>query len=298
VPIPFTVTALGSNLSPAGGVNVLFTVTSGTAILSCGLSVCPITTTGDGHAAIQATAIDGTWSVITASLSNGSTVQANFMGGTPPVIASLTAPLSLAAGSTFNWTVQALALTKGAPTAGQSISFTPSGTGISAQANAAALTNANGIATTTLTVGPLSEGQTATINACLNGTSQCISFTAFGARPEFASLVAVSGTSQSLSIQSNPSQVTLRLLDMDGNPMAGGSVSLYQALYAWTPPCAAHGVCRPAPLLATQAAAATSAIDGTVSFAPATLAGIATNLQGLAASGNTATVSIGVEMHP
>jgi hypothetical protein len=80
--------------------------------------------------------------------------------------------------------------------------------------------------------------------------------------------------------------------------MTGGLVSLYQALYAWTPPCAAHGVCAPAPLLAMQAAAATSALDGTVSFVPAMLPGIATNLEGLAASGNTATISIGVEMHP
>jgi hypothetical protein len=144
----------------------------------------------------------------------------------------------------------------------------------------------------------LSEGQTATINACLNGTSQCITFTAFGARPEFVTLQAVSGTDQSLSIKSSPTQITLRLLDMDGNPMAGGSVSLYQALYAWSPPCAAHGVCPPAPLLATQDATATSAIDGTVSFSPATLPGIATNLKSLAASGNTATISIGVEMHP
>jgi len=85
---------------------------------------------------------------------------------------------------------------------------------------------------------------------------------------------------------------------MDGNPMAGGLVSFYQALYAWSPPCAAHGVCPPTPLLASQAAAATSAIDGTVSFTPATLPGIATNLQGVAASGNTATISVAIEMHP
>jgi hypothetical protein len=298
VPIPFTVTALGSNLSPAGGVNVLFTVTSGTAVLSCGFSVCPATTTGDGHAAIQVTAIDGTWSIVTASLANGSTVKTEFMGGTPPVLASLTPQLSLAAGSTFNWTVQALVLKNGLAAAGQFVAFIPGASGVTAQTNSAALTNANGIATTTLTLGPLSEGQTATINACLNGTSQCIAFTAFGSRPEFASLVAVSGTSQFLSVQSIPAPITLRLLDMEGNPMAGGSVSFYQELYAWTPPCAAHGVCAPAPLLASQAAAATSGIDGTVSFAPVTLPGIATNLQGLAASGNTATVSVGVEMHP
>jgi len=298
VPIPFTVTALGSNLSPACGVNVLFTVTNGTAVLSCGLSVCPVTTTGDGRAIIQITAVDGTWSAVTASLANASTVKTEFIGGTPPVLASLTPQLSLAAGATFSWTVQTLVLANGTPVAGQSIVFAGSGSGITAQANTAAHTNADGIATTTLSVGPLSEGQTATINACLNGTSQCIAFTAFGARPEYATLVAVSGTTQSMSVQSIPAPITLRLLDMDGNPMTGGLVSLYQALYAWTPPCAAHGVCAPAPLLAMQAAAATSALDGTVSFVPAMLPGIATNLEGLAASGNTATISIGVEMHP
>ena len=36
VPIPFTVTALDSNLAPAAGVTVTFTVTSGNAALSCG----------------------------------------------------------------------------------------------------------------------------------------------------------------------------------------------------------------------------------------------------------------------
>ena len=36
VPNPFTVTVLGSNLVPAGGVTVAFTVTSGTATLGCG----------------------------------------------------------------------------------------------------------------------------------------------------------------------------------------------------------------------------------------------------------------------
>jgi len=51
-------------------------------------------------------------------------------------------------------------------------------------------------------------------------------------------------------------------------------------------------------LLATQSATATSAIDGTVAFTPASLPGVATNLLGLAASGNTATVNVAVEQHP
>jgi hypothetical protein len=50
--------------------------------------------------------------------------------------------------------------------------------------------------------------------------------------------------------------------------------------------------------LATQAATATSALDGTVAFIPASLPGVATNLLGLAASGETSSVNIAVEQHP
>ncbi|MGA3035726.1 MAG: hypothetical protein ABSD70_20770, partial [Terracidiphilus sp.] len=164
--------------------------------------------------------------------------------------------------------------------------------------SASALTTPSGIATETLTVGPLAEGQQVSVNACLNGTSQCVAFTAYGARPEYAILRPVSGTSQSLTSADTPSQITLRLLDMDGNPMAGGTVALYQALYAWSPPCAPSAVCAEGALLVSQAASATSAVDGSVSFVPAVIPGVATNLLGIAASGNTATVPIVIEQQP
>ena len=306
VPIPFTVTAYGpptstvngTVLTPAGGVTVIFTDTSGTATLACGLPVCTVTATGDGRATMNVTAVNGVWSIVTASLTDGAGVQAQFAGGTPPVLASITPQLSLAAGATFTWTVQAIVLNNGQPMGGQAVAWQTSAAGFTGLGSTAAISTASGIATRQLTVGPLAEGQTATINACLNGTSQCVAYTAFGSRPEYAALEAVSGTNQSLAVLGTPSQITLRLLDMDGNPMAGGSVALYQALYAWAPPCAAHAVCPPSNLLATQAATATSAIDGTVVFSPASLPGVATSLLGLAASGNTATIDIAVEQHP
>ncbi len=297
VPIPFTVTALSPTLTPAGGVTVIYTVTSGTATLTCGLPTCSVTATGDGRATMNVTAVDGTWSIVTASLTNGSSLQAQFAGGTPPVLASLTPQLSLAAGATIPWTVQALVLSYGLPAASQTVAW-QSASGITVHGSGSALTNSSGIATQALTTGPLTEGQTATISACLNGTNQCVAYTVFGARPELATLDAVSGTSQSLPLQSTPSQITLRLLDTDGNPMAGGSVALYQALYAWAPPCPSHGVCPPSNLLATQAATATSALDGTVAFTPATLPGVATNLIGLASSGSTSSLSISIEQYP
>ena len=298
VPLPFSVTALGPNLAPAGGVTVIYTVTGGTAALGCGKTACSVTATGDGRATMNVTAVDGTPSIVTASLTNGSSLQAQFSGGTPPLLASLTPQLSLAAGATFTWTVQALALNNGVPMGGQAVAWQATGSGITAQGSAAAITASNGIATRTLTAGPLTEGQLATATACLNGTSQCVTYTALGARPEYAILQAISGTAQSLAVSGTPSQIALRLLDMDGNPMAGGTVNLYQALYAWAPPCAPHGPCTEGNLLAAQVSSATSAIDGTVIFTPASLPGVATNLLGLAVSGNTASVNVAVEQHP
>jgi hypothetical protein len=296
VPEAFSVIALGSDLTPAGGVSVIYKVTSGTATLGCGQTTCTVTTTGDGRATLDVTAADSTWSTVTASLTNGSSLKAEFIGGTSPILSSLSPMLSLAAGATINWTAQALALNNSLPVSGQTVVW-QTATGITAQ-TAAAITNANGIAAKSLTVGPLAEGQTVTSDACLNGTNQCVTYTAFGARPEYAILKAVSGTAQSLAASGTASQITLRVLDMDGNPMAGGTVTLYQALYAWAPACAAHGRCAQAELLATQAATATSALDGTVSFSPASLPGIATNMVGLAVTGNTGSVSIAIEQHP
>jgi hypothetical protein len=297
-PLPFAVTALGSDLTPAGGVTVIYTVVSGTAKLACGLPVCSAASTGDGRATMNVTAVDGTWSIVTASLTNGTGLQAQFAGGTPPMLAALTARQSVAAGVTITWPVQALVLAGGLPAAGQSVTWQASGSGISAQATTGAITSAAGIATETLTVGPLAEGQLATINACLNGTSQCVAFTAIGARQELATLEAVSGTEQSLAVSGSPAQIALRLLDTEGLPIAGGTVTLYQSLYAWAPPCAAHQACPPSALLGTQTAAATTALDGTVSFAPASMPGVATDLRAVAASGNTSTINIAVEQHP
>jgi hypothetical protein len=51
-------------------------------------------------------------------------------------------------------------------------------------------------------------------------------------------------------------------------------------------------------LLASQVATAISALDGTVSFTPASLPGVATDLLAQAVTGNTGSVSIAIEQHP
>jgi hypothetical protein len=236
-------------------------------------------------------------SVVTASLTNGASLQAHFSGGTPPVLDALTPNLSVAAGVSVNWTTQALALSNGAPSQGQTVTWQTSAA-IAPVGTSSGTTNADGIATKSLTVGPLNEGQQVTSTACLNGTSQCVNFVALGARPEYAWLEAVAGTAQTLAASATPSQIVLRLRDMNGTPMAGGIVTLYEAVYQWAPPCPTHGRCTQPNLLATQTATATSALDGTVSFAPASIPGVATSLAGLAVTGNSNTLGISIEQHP
>jgi IPT/TIG domain len=299
VPLPFTVSALDSGLNPAPGVTVTYSVLSGTATLGCGSTVCTVPATGDGLASMTVTAHDSSTAVVLASLSNGASLQAHFSGGTAPVIAALTPTLSVAAGSTVSWPTQAIVLNSGTPSGGQLVAWqTTAGSGITAQDSTAVVTNSSGTASKTLTVGPLAEGAQASATACVNGTGNCTSFTVTGARHEYATLAPVSGTAQSLAASETPAQVVLRVYDVNRNPMAGGTVSFYQAIYGWTPPCPPQGRCAAAPLLATQITTAISALDGTVTFVPASIPGVATTLRGVAVTGNSSTLSVSIERHP
>lgn len=294
VPQIFSVAALGTDLAGAGGVTVTFKVTSGTATLACGQKSCAVTTSGDGRAAMNVTAASTALSIVTASLNNGSMVESQFTGAAPPTITALTPQLSLAAGATIAWPVQAMVMKSGAPAAGQSVTW-QSAAGFQPAVAGAVMTNAGGVAAQTLTVGPLAEGQLVSVSACVTGTSQCATFTALGSRPEYATLAPVSGAVQSLPAGALPAPIVLRVLDMDGNPMAAGAVMLNEALYAWAPACAPFGRCAQVELLSKKTVTATSALDGTVVFTPLSIAGASTRLVGVATTGNSSAVPIAIE---
>jgi len=296
VPKLFTVFAEDTQGNAADGITVSYSVTVGSATLGCGQSSCSVTTSGDGRATLAVTATNTATAAVTAALTDGASVQTQFYGSTPSALTAITPTLYVAAGTTIAWPVLAIAQSGNAPASGLSVTF-QSAPGIAAPTTAVT-TNASGVAAATLIVGPLAEGQSASASACLTGTSTCSSFNAFGSRPEFASLTAVSGTSQSIAASTSPAPVVIRVLDMDGNPTAGANVTISQSLFAWTPPCHVHGRCAQPQLLTKQTTALTSALDGSVTFAPLTQASVATSLQGLAATGNAGMLKFSVEQHP
>ncbi len=298
-PIPFTVAALGPNLAPVGGVTVIYTVTSGAATLGCGLSVCSVTATGDGLATINVTAVNTLAAVVTASLTNGSNLLAHFTGGTPPALASLTPQLSLAAGATFTWTVQALVLSGTNPAPGQSVAWqATAGSGIVASKAPRPYQRRR------------HRHRHAHRRSARRGTNrhhQRLSQWNQPMRRLHRLRFAPGVRHPSARLRHNPDPRPLRNPGAHRPPPsrhgrrtpwpAAPSPSIKPSTPGLPPAPRTRSATQGA-LLGAQSATAVSALDGTVTFTPAILPGVPTNLLGLAASGNTATAQIAIQQQP
>ncbi len=289
VPSPVTVQVVAADgQTPAPGVTVSFAVASGAAQMGCGSAVCTATSNGDGMAAMTVTATGAQATEISASLSNGASVRAAFNGGMPPQIAP-TNTLYVAIGSTASWTPAAIVLSNGKPVQGAAVQWTGS-TGAQVAGAANTSSNAAGLASTTVTVGPLASGATAHVYACQGQSMACATFTVNAVHTETASLLPVSGVGQNFQAGSTALPVTLEVIDGIGHPMAGATVSFYQQMNAWQPPCPAGGRCPAAQQLGSQASTAVSDANGLVTLTPMSSGGAAVNIAVLASVGQNGTL--------
>jgi hypothetical protein len=296
---PFTVKAMDvTKQAPAAGDTVTFTVTEGTAALGCGQGTCSVTTGGDGTATLMVTANATALAQMTASLTDGSTVLAEFAGATPPAIVALTPNLYLTMGATVQWPVQAVVLTSaGAPLGGQNVVWTAEAAGITVGISQST-SDVEGTAANQIGAGPFSMSVAATANACLAGTNQCVAFTVTAVDPQTATLAAGSGTSQDVPAGQALAPVVLQVTDAFGNALVGATVILAQTLYAWTEPCATQGPCPPAPVLARQTLQMTSDIHGMVTVTPLSAGEQPARLLILAATGSASVMNLELDAHP
>ena len=233
---------------------------------------------------------------ITASLSDGASVITEFSGSTPPAVVALTPTLYIAIGAKASWAPQAEVLNGGTPLAGQNINWSAAA-GVT-PTTVVAISDANGISSPQLNIGPLAEGAAIPLYACLPGNTTCAALQIYSVHPEVAQLAAVSGAGQTLSASATPAQVVLRVTDAVGHPMAGGAVAFYETLKQWTPDCPAQGRCPSAPVFATQTVQATSDSDGLVTLIPLTGNGEPTRLYITAVTGTVASLNFEIEQHP
>ncbi len=298
VPVPFTVRAMNwNNQSPAAGVTVSYSITEGSAALGCGQSVCSATTAGDGTATVMVSATSTGLTHVTAALTNGANISAEFTGQAAAAISAITPNLYLAIGETTQWSPQGLVLNNGQPLAGQTVTWIPLGTGVSAP-SASSVSGANGIVTQQVTAGPLNAGDVIPVNACLAGGRSCAQFNVVAVHTQTAQLLSESGTSQIVAASASLSPVVLEVRDAVGHPMAGAVVTFYETLDAWTQHCPAHGACPVAPVLERTSLQASSAVDGTVVLTPLSIPGIASRLFITAVTGENAVLSFEIDKHP
>jgi hypothetical protein len=299
VPTPFTVRVMAAdNVTPAANVVVTYSVARGAASLACGAATCGVSTSSAGLATLMLSPTSIQVTQVTAALSNGASVIAEFSGSTAPAIAAVTPALYLAIGAQVTWQPSAIVLNGGSPTPGAGVSWSAATAGATVQ-GASSTTNQAGLASTTITAGPLAASGTATINAC--GTLAplpCAQFTIFAVHTETASLTSISGAGQQLAASATPAPVVLEVTDAVGHPLAGAVVNFYEKLSAWQPSCPASGQCPTTQTLATQTVTATSDANGLVTLTPLTGSGQPSSLLVNATTGLQNSLVFSIVQHP
>jgi hypothetical protein len=262
-----------------------------------------VLTDGAGHATLSVSPIAGAGvTQVAASLTNGSSVTAQFTAAAAPSISGTNPVLYVAAGAQVSWTPVVLVQSAGAPVAGAGVTWTVSGTtggsGLTL-ASPTSTTNAAGLAQVVATVGPLAAGASATLSACeALAPALCTAFTAYGEDPSRAQLVGTSGVGQVLTAGTMPGKVSFEVTDAAGRPLAGAAVEFYELLQAWQPSCPATGRCPAPETLATQAVSTVSDANGMVSLTPLTDLTQPTVLTVNATTGNQASVMFQIVEHP
>ena len=179
-------------------------------------------------------------------------------------------------------------LSKGVPYPGQTVTWS-AGSG-AAVASATSVSNANGIAWTQVTAGPLAAASAATVYACLAGGvpggKGCASFTIVSVDPSTAGLIAVSGTSQTLASGDPLAPGRPASRRFVRRPNGRGRGYFLRNLAPMDAAMSRHkGAAQAAPVLATQTVEATSDANGVVTLTPLTDGIVATQLEALAVTG-------------
>ncbi len=299
VPVPFVVRVLAAdNVTPAANVAVTYSVSEGSASLGCGASTCSVTTNGAGIATLTVAAKTSQTTQVMAALTNGASVIDEFGGSVAPSVAALTPDLYIAIGAQAAWQPTAMVFHAGSPASGAGVIWSSASSG-AAVAAASTITNASGYASTTITAGPLAALATATVRACeAQAPTACAQFTIHAVHTETASLTGVSGLGQQLAASGTPTAVVMEVTDAVGHPLAGATVNVYEALYAWQASCPSTGRCAATQKLGSQTLELTSDANGLVTMTPLTGNGQATTLLVTASTGLQSSLQFSIVQHP
>lgn len=232
---------------------------------ACNLAKCTLVTDVSGMA--QTSIIPSAPGAITVRgiSTGGSAVQASFTATDVSRAVTLLRPTEYVAagsGATFNPAVDVTE--NGVAAVGVAVAWTSS-TLRAGLSSALSMAGSQGISSITAT-GALRDGEAATLQACA-WTTICSTQILLGVPATNLRAATVSGDAQNVSATDSLGNVVLRVLDTSGNPVAGATVAVYQAVSGWQPACTT-GRCATAPVYGTAASSTMSDDDGMVTVSP------------------------------
>ena len=232
---------------------------------ACNLARCTLVTDASGVAQTYITPSVAGAITVRAVSSGGSAIQASFTATAVSRAVTLLRPTEyVAAGSGVTFMPAVTVTENRVVVAGASVVWTASTSraGFTSSVSAANAGGLSSIATT----GALRDGEAATVQACA-WTTVCGTQTLIAVAAANLRAAVVSGDAQSRSATDSLNDVALRVLDTYGNPVAGATVAVYQAVSGWQPACTS-GRCATAPVYGTSTSSTISDDDGLVTVSP------------------------------
>jgi len=266
--VPFSVKALSADgTTPLANTLITLSTTSGQVRFDvCGQTTCTLSTDASGTITSTITPLTSGAITLSAASSIG-TVTASFNAiAHIQTISAATSVLYLAEHAVITWTPQVSLFDNAGPTTGLPVQWTATSGAITFD-SPVSTTDANSIAQSSATAGPIPGGMQAMATACA-WTTLCTNFTVNSVSDSNLRLVAVSGSQQSIRAADLFAPVVLLVTDISGNPVAGAEVIIHQTVEPWSPPCTGQGRCPIAPIYDSSTSTLISNLDGTITLQP------------------------------
>ena len=294
----FAVKVLAADgVAPMANQSVTFTSTGGNVRFgACAASTCVLTTSASGSASTIVTPLEPGTVTLSAASAYGTTTASFTALDRIRAIDPLTPVQYIAANAVVLWKPQVSLADNSASTAGVAVNWkTISGPVLLSPSQSQA--DAQGIAQTLATAGPLAARAKATASVCA-WTTVCTSFATQAVDPADWRIEIVSGAGQSVEAADTLVPLALRVTDTASHSIAGAVVQIHQTIESWQMPCPDHGQCPIAPLDDAQMSSAISDANGLVTITPLQIAGQAEVTNIVAAAGTQGFVSLSLQKQP
>jgi hypothetical protein len=297
---PFAVRVLLSDgITPLSGVPVSFTASGGSVQFSgCSGSPCSALTDATGVVSVSVTP-QNYGAVTLQAAAVGSTLTTAFTASAKAMVGMQTT-LHVAPGVSVVWKPALSLFENGVVATGIPVHW--SGSAALAISSADTTSNPTGFTQAVINVAPLSTSGQAVGQACgwlgsITGPV-CTPLTVIAVSPDQWRVSASGGVGQSMPGGSPFAPVSIAVTDTMGDPVAGASITIYQSITQSQMQCPARGVCPVAASLAASQTTAISDINGTVSFQPLQVPGVAQTTDIAVSSGTQGFVSISLARQP